>query len=477
MHLPNPRPPLSPTRRDAASIRRVQARIIRARAQRLALAPPPAPSLAVPASDVSIMLSAAEFRARIFELVERAQSRILIAALYLQDDDIGRRLLEALFAAKQNNPALDVKILVDFHRAQRGLIDSGKTATNVDFYRDVSKQHEHKIDIVGVPVKKREVFGVLHVKGFVFDDIVLYSGASLNNVYLGHQGRYRYDRYHQFQSPALADCMAHFLTSVIFESPAVVPLFHDRVEHIKSIQRDVRLFLKQLRSTRYEFEPKLADADDVRVTPLVGCGPRRNQLNQAITAVIREAREHLRIYTPYFNPPRIVIKEIRRAMKRGVKVELVLADKTANDFWSPPGGTFSRIGVIPYMYETFLRKFVRRNKIYVDRGLLAIHLWKHDDNTFHLKGLSADGRTHLITGSNLNIRAWRLDLENGLLIEDANGLLEQRFDTEHAHILEHTERIADFRGIEDISTYPKNIRRYIKRARTVRAEQLLRRLL
>ena len=47
----------------------------------------------------------------------------------------------------------------------------------------------------GVPINTREVFGVLHIKGFVFDDTVLYSGASINNVYLQQQDKYRYDRY------------------------------------------------------------------------------------------------------------------------------------------------------------------------------------------------------------------------------------------------------------------------------------------
>ena len=50
----------------------------------------------------------------------------------------------------------------------------------------------------GVPINTREVFGVLHIKGFVFDDTVLYSGASINNVYLQQQDKYRYDRYQKF---------------------------------------------------------------------------------------------------------------------------------------------------------------------------------------------------------------------------------------------------------------------------------------
>ncbi|SPX41721.1 phosphatidylserine synthase [Haemophilus influenzae] len=49
-----------------------------------------------------------------------------------------------------------------------------------------------RICFFGVPINTREVFGVLHVKGFVFDDTVLYSGASINNVYLHQFEKYRY---------------------------------------------------------------------------------------------------------------------------------------------------------------------------------------------------------------------------------------------------------------------------------------------
>lgn len=40
--------------------------------------------------------------------------------------------------------------------------------------------------IYGVPVKKERNLGVMHLKGFVFDNTVLYSGASINDVYMGY---------------------------------------------------------------------------------------------------------------------------------------------------------------------------------------------------------------------------------------------------------------------------------------------------
>ena len=47
-----------------------------------------------------------------------------------------------------------------------------------------------------------------------------------------------------------------------------------------------------------------------------------------------------------------------------------------------------------------------------------MRLWKDGDNTYHLKGVWVDNQYILLTGNNLNPRAWRLDAENGLLIHD-----------------------------------------------------------
>ena len=55
-------------------------------------------------------------------------------------------------------------------------------------YQAMAASHQHQIEIYGVPVKGRELLGVLHLKGFIFDDTLLYSGASLNDIYLHPAG-------------------------------------------------------------------------------------------------------------------------------------------------------------------------------------------------------------------------------------------------------------------------------------------------
>ncbi len=93
------------------------------------------------------------------------------------------------------------------------------------------------------------------------------------------------------------------------------------------------------------------------------------------------------ICTPYFNFPKSVAKEIKRALKRGVKVKIVVGDKTANDFYISPEEDFKTIGGLPYLYEMNLRRFAKANEAHIASRNLCIRLWKHDDNSFHLKGI------------------------------------------------------------------------------------------
>ncbi|MCZ7024302.1 CDP-diacylglycerol--serine O-phosphatidyltransferase, partial [Salmonella enterica subsp. enterica] len=81
--------------------------------------------------------------------------------------------------------------------------------------------HASEVPVYGVPVQTRELFGVLHLKGFVIDDSVLYSGVSLNNVYLHKFDKYRFDRYHLIHSKSLADSMQHLVEHGLVASKAV----------------------------------------------------------------------------------------------------------------------------------------------------------------------------------------------------------------------------------------------------------------
>ena len=188
---------------------------------------------------IEVLSGAAEYRRCLLEKISQATQRIYIVALYLQQDEAGQEIYDALHAAKAARPGLDIVVVVDSLRAQRGLIGAGKQPGNSAWYQAMTQSHSTEVPVYGVPVQTRELFGVLHLKGFVIDDSVLYSGASLNNVYLHKFDKYRYDRYHLIHNKALADSMQHLVEHGLVAAKAVHRLDLPNPPTTRSLRNDI----------------------------------------------------------------------------------------------------------------------------------------------------------------------------------------------------------------------------------------------
>jgi len=417
-----------------------------------------------------------DFRTTLLDAIATATQRIYLVALYLENDDGGRDVLSALYAAKQQRPELEICVLVDWHRAQRGRIGAAASNTNADWYCSMAKQYpESPVPIYGVPVNTREALGVLHLKGFVIDDRVIYSGASLNDVYLHRHAKYRYDRYHLLTNVSLADAMIDFIRKSILSASAVQRL--DREDRPKSIEikNETRQFRQSLRDSSYHFKDS-ANNDELSVVPLVGLG-KQNSLNRTIHHLMASADQKLTLCTPYFNMPALLARNIIGLLRRGKQVEIIVGDKTANDFYIPQDQPFKIIGALPYLYEINLRRFLSRLQRFVDSGQLIVRLWKDGDNSYHLKGMWVDDSWQLITGNNLNPRAWRLDLENAILIHDPHNEMQEQRHKELDEIRRHTHIVSHYMELESIPNYPVKVRKLIRRLRRIRIDRLISRIL
>jgi CDP-diacylglycerol---serine O-phosphatidyltransferase len=348
--------------------------------------------------------------------------------------------------------------------------------TNADWYCRMAQENPGvDVPVYGVPINTREALGVLHFKGFIIDDSVLYSGASLNDVYLHQHDKYRYDRYHLIRNRKMSDIMFEWVTQNIMNGRGVNRL--DDVNRPKSpeIKNDIRLFRQELRDAAYHFQGD-ADNDQLSVTPLVGLG-KSSLLNKTIFHLMPCAEQKLTICTPYFNLPAILVRNIIQLLREGKKVEIIVGDKTANDFYIPEDEPFKIIGALPYLYEINLRRFLSRLQYYVNTDQLVVRLWKDDDNTYHLKGMWVDDKWMLITGNNLNPRAWRLDLENAILIHDPQLELAPQREKELELIREHTTIVKHYRDLQSIADYPVKVRKLIRRLRRIRIDRLISRIL
>ncbi|PMM41688.1 MULTISPECIES: CDP-diacylglycerol--serine O-phosphatidyltransferase [Vibrio] len=435
------------------------------------------PTIAQNPDKFEVLLSAQEFRTRLLDEISRATTRISLVALYLEDDEAGREILTALYEAKQKNPELDVSVCVDWHRAQRGLIGAESSEGNAAMYKEFDEKYQYSVPVYGIPVRGKEVFGVLHLKGFIVDDSVIYSGASLNNIYLNYHDRYRFDRYHVLNNAALADSMFAYVHEQMVVDSAVYDLADKNKPVTKELKPAIRQFRASLARSQYQFDNQDVSPDQVAVTPLVGIGKRRNRLNQGINQLVAQAKDEIFICTPYFNFPPSLAKEVKKALRRGVKVSIVVGDKTANDFFISPEEEFKTIGGLPYLYELNLRRFAKANEAHIASRNLSIRLWQHDSNSFHLKGIWVDKRYMLLTGNNLNPRAWKLDLENGIFIQDNYHHLTDKFQVEVDNILQHTQLICTYKQLDKIDSYPIEVQKLLRKITRVKADRVLKQIL
>ncbi|MXP56620.1 CDP-diacylglycerol--serine O-phosphatidyltransferase [Pantoea sp. Mhis] len=436
------------------------------------------PKLSQPILGVVTLYSPSEFFNALITAISEAKKRICITALYLENDTAGLRIMKALYAARQAHPKLDISILVDWHRAKRARIGSKiDCLTNAEWYSEIASQHpDIVIPIYGIPINIHEAFGILHLKGFIIDNKLLYSGANLNNVYLHQYDTYRLDRYQIICNSQLTDIMYEWICKIIKQ-----PNVNNRLDQLTTpsscsfIKNKTRQFREALRNCNYQFVGNTGN-EELAVTPLVGLG-KHSLLNKTIINLIICTKYQLTFCTPYFNPPAILIRNFIYLLRQGKKVEIIVGDKTANDFYIPLDQKFELIGVLPYLYEINLRKFINRLQYYISNNQLIIRVWKHKNNSYHLKGIWVDDKWMMITGNNLNPRAWRFDLENAILIHDPLKELTEQREKELKSIHNHTIVIHHVSEIERITDYPIKVRKLIKLLRRIRIDRLISQLI
>lgn len=436
--------------------------------------------IVVTGNDIEVYSSPKQYKEQLLALISAARQRIFITALYVQDDEAGREILHALYQAKSKTPDLDIKIFVDYHRGQRGLIGEKESLGNRSLYLQLAEQYQQSIEIYGVAVKRKELFGVLHLKGMVFDDTLFYTGASINDIYLHQHERYRLDRYASIKSTALADNFCDYLNKVFVLSGLSPKLNLKELPSPVEQKSNIIALKSLLKNNQYAAVAGGKSStltDKITITPLIGYGRRDNKLNRSIRQLIQNAQTSVTIFTPYFNLPPVLAKDVVKALKRGVNISLIVGDKTANDFYVAEQDKFSTICIVPYIYEMLLKRFLKKYQKFIDQGLLNVHLWKHDGNSFHLKGLVVDERYHMLTGSNLNPRAWTLDLENGLLVDDPSKLLMPKVNDEIMGILVQTNKINNYTDIESVQDYPEKPQKLLNKIRMTQLDKILKRFL
>ena len=122
---------------------------------------------------------------------------------------------------------------------------------------------------------------------------------------------------------------------------------------------------------------------------------------------INSANDSLRIINPYFTLIPSVKKALKRAIRRGVKVELMISAK-------------SDIPLTPDCAFYNMHKMMKR----------GAHVWLYQPGFHHSKIMMVDGRFCTVGSTNLDARSLRFDYEENAVIIDRPTTLEldQMFD-------------------------------------------------
>ena len=122
---------------------------------------------------------------------------------------------------------------------------------------------------------------------------------------------------------------------------------------------------------------------------------------------INDAHDSIRIINPYFTLIPSVNKALKRAIKRGVKVELMISAK-------------SDIPLTPDCAFYNMHKMMKR----------GAHVWLYQPGFHHSKIMMVDGRFCTVGSTNLDARSLRFDYEENAVIIDRETALEldQMFD-------------------------------------------------
>ncbi len=134
---------------------------------------------------------------------------------------------------------------------------------------------------------------------------------------------------------------------------------------------------------------------DVQVIPS-GPGQTDDGLLQMLLAVVNSAREELVLTTPYFVPDDAMLRALRGAAGRGVRVEMILPEKV----------------------DSLLTRYASRS--YYDELMemgVRIHLYRK--GLLHTKSMTADRRISMFGTVNLDMRSLWLNYEVALFVYGA----------------------------------------------------------
>lgn len=401
------------------------------------------PCFPISAKNISILYEPADFYNALLEYGQKAKERITIASLYLGNGDLEKKLVKSLMDNSQLSQ-LKINILLDYARGSRFANNSRKMLQPLlQQSSSCTLSLYHTPTLRGVlkkvmPNRWNELFGVQHMKLYIFDDTLIISGANLSNDYFTN----RQDRYFVIKDNNLCDFYDGLIKRVQKFSIKVdendseefgeygSPYEGSKNNFIEKAGDGIEKYLAEVKVDQNNHKH---EGFDTWIFPLVQMGQLGVVQDVQVTArIFGDALPGTRmnIATAYFNLTHDYVRSL--IFKSKAECNLLMAHPEANGFLGAKG----MAGGIPDGYTLLARRF----KAQLDRQCQQnrIHLLEYIRKgwTYHAKGLwyyspgSEKPSMTLIGSPNFGDRSVLKDLETQIAIVTENPELQEKLHDE-----------------------------------------------
>ncbi|WPH20569.1 cardiolipin synthase ClsB [Variovorax paradoxus] len=330
---------------------------------------------------IALLENGEEFFARVFDAIRQAQREVIIETFILFEDKVGLALHAAMRSAAQRGVKID--LMVDGFGSP-----------------DLSREFIAQLSAVGVRVRvfdpgqpflgtRLNVFRRMHRKIVVVDGELAFVGGI----------NYSADHLLDFGPKAKQDY------AVELHGPVVAQIHQFVLRAIALGDKGPRWFRRRLKQAPPVDREPVGDVEAVLITR----DNRRHtsDIEREYLAAIRAARKRIVIANAYFFPGYRLIKELRRAARRGVDVRLILQGEPD----MPIVKTAATM-----LYHHLLHAGVR--------------IYEYCDRPLHAKVALIDDEWTTVGSSNLDPLSLSLNLEANVFARGRafNQLLWERMD-------------------------------------------------
>jgi cardiolipin synthase len=336
---------------------------------------------------VTLLENGETFFPRVFDAIQRARREVIIETFILFEDKVGQQLHAAMRSAAQRGVKVD--LLVDGFGSP-----------------DLSDEFIEGLTSVGVKVRvfdpAQRLFGQrlnpfrrMHRKIAVIDGALAFVGGI----------NYSADHLMDFGPKAKQDYAVELAGPIVWEIHRFV------LRAIAVGSKGAGWFRRRLKAAPPQDNAPAGNAEVQFVTR--DNRHHTNDIERHYRAAIRSARQRIVIANAYFFPGYRLIKEMRRAARRGVDVQLILQGEPDMPFVKTAASM---------LYHHLLHAGVR--------------IYEYCERPLHGKVALVDARWSTVGSSNLDPLSLSLNLEANVVVRDQafNQLLWERLD----HLMRHS---------------------------------------